>query len=262
MTKEKKEEGAEGAPLAKLAKKLRPRATRKPPLPATKKPRPSPKPRREEEEIIYCGGCRFARAWKMFFSSWVWGIPARITRRRGTTPDFCSSKNWRRSGSADWTNERKFQARVAKAERRRQESFAGRAADVHEFERRVGRGAGEVLSVAAGEDFGGGGRCGFAVGRNPAAAGRQQRRASRIGIRRRSIWRRENFARLRIGIGRKNEARQITGHVLGKFSAAESALLEKVLERAADQIECWLSAGIEKAMSQFNGVVDSTNEEK
>ena len=72
----------------------------------------------------------------------------------------------------------------------------------------------------------------------------------------------KTYARLRVGIGRKNEARQITGHVLGKFSAAENALLEKVLERAAGQLECWLSAGLQKAMCQFNGVVDSTNEEK
>src|ERR1017187_7062537 len=72
----------------------------------------------------------------------------------------------------------------------------------------------------------------------------------------------KTYARLRIGIGRKNEARQITGHVLGKFSAAENALLEKVLERATGQLECWLSAGLQKAMCQFNGVVDSTNEEK
>ncbi len=68
------------------------------------------------------------------------------------------------------------------------------------------------------------------------------------------------YARLRIGIGRKNEARQITGHVLGKFAAEENALLEKVLERAAGQMECWLSAGLQKAMSQFNGAVSPTNE--
>ena len=70
------------------------------------------------------------------------------------------------------------------------------------------------------------------------------------------------YARLRIGIGRKDEARQITGHVLGKFAAEENALLEKVLERAAGQMECWLSAGLQKAMSQFNGAVSPTNEEK
>ncbi|HEX9048020.1 MAG TPA: aminoacyl-tRNA hydrolase [Verrucomicrobiae bacterium] len=67
------------------------------------------------------------------------------------------------------------------------------------------------------------------------------------------------YARLRIGIGRRDEKREITGHVLGRFGAEENALLEKVLERAAGQLECWLAAGLQKAMSQFNGVVDSKN---
>ena len=70
------------------------------------------------------------------------------------------------------------------------------------------------------------------------------------------------FARLRIGIGRKDGAREITNFVLGKFDLAENAVLEKVLVRASDQVECWLDNGIEKAMNQFNGVVDSTNEKK
>jgi PTH1 family peptidyl-tRNA hydrolase len=64
------------------------------------------------------------------------------------------------------------------------------------------------------------------------------------------------FARLRIGIGRRDGARQITGHVLGKFEPAESGMLEIILERAANQMECWLEAGLQKAMSQFNGVAD------
>jgi PTH1 family peptidyl-tRNA hydrolase len=64
------------------------------------------------------------------------------------------------------------------------------------------------------------------------------------------------FARLRIGIGRKDGAREITDYVLGRFSAAEAKLAEKVLTAAADQVECWLNAGIQKAMSQFNGIVD------
>lgn len=68
------------------------------------------------------------------------------------------------------------------------------------------------------------------------------------------------FARLRIGIGRKAGRREITGHVLGRFDADEAGLMEKVLARAVDQTECWLAAGIGKAMSQFNGVVDSENE--
>ena len=63
------------------------------------------------------------------------------------------------------------------------------------------------------------------------------------------------FARLRIGIGRKDSTRQITNHVLGKFEADEGGLLEKVLDRAAGQVECWLSEGLPKAMSQFNGKI-------
>ncbi len=70
------------------------------------------------------------------------------------------------------------------------------------------------------------------------------------------------FARLRIGIGRADSTRKITNYVLGKFDSSESELLRKVLDRASDQIECWLDGGIEKAMSQFNGVVDSMNEKK
>src|SRR5271170_412995 len=69
------------------------------------------------------------------------------------------------------------------------------------------------------------------------------------------------FARLRIGIGRQPGSREITNFVLGQFDKAGSAVMKKVLGRAADQVECWLADGIEKAMSQFNGVADSKIEE-
>jgi len=72
-----------------------------------------------------------------------------------------------------------------------------------------------------------------------------------------------DYARLRIGIGRQSGAREITGYVLGRFSSTETALADKVLTVASDQAETWLEAGIQKAMSQFNGVVsDSANEGK
>jgi len=72
----------------------------------------------------------------------------------------------------------------------------------------------------------------------------------------------KEFARLRLGIGRADGAREITGYVLGRFDAGEAALMGKVFGRAADQVECWLAAGIGKAMNRFNGVVDSENEER
>ncbi len=72
-----------------------------------------------------------------------------------------------------------------------------------------------------------------------------------------------NYARLRIGIGRQTGAREITGYVLGRFNSTETALIDKVLNAASDQAECWLEAGIQKAMSQFNGaVVGAGNERK
>jgi PTH1 family peptidyl-tRNA hydrolase len=63
------------------------------------------------------------------------------------------------------------------------------------------------------------------------------------------------FARLEIGIGRKDSLREITGYVLGRFDAAENTLLGKVLDRAAAQVETWLDSGLEKAM-QLNGNVE------
>src|SRR5438876_4110806 len=70
------------------------------------------------------------------------------------------------------------------------------------------------------------------------------------------------YARLRIGIGRQDGQRQITGHVLGRFSSTETPLLDKVLSVASDQAATWLEAGIQKAMSQFNGVVNGPEEER
>src|SRR5215472_15309823 len=64
------------------------------------------------------------------------------------------------------------------------------------------------------------------------------------------------FARLRIGIGGKAGAREITDYVLGRFNSGELELAEKVLTAAADQAEMWLKAGIQKAMNQFNGCVE------
>ena len=63
------------------------------------------------------------------------------------------------------------------------------------------------------------------------------------------------FARQRLGIGRQDGAREITNYVLSRFDRAETALMKKVLDRAASQAECWLNDGIGKAM-QLNGNVE------
>jgi PTH1 family peptidyl-tRNA hydrolase len=70
-----------------------------------------------------------------------------------------------------------------------------------------------------------------------------------------------NYARLKIGVARPNDgARNIAGHVLGRFGAEEREILELVLGRAADQVDCWGSDGVAKAMNRFNGAVKPPQE--
>ncbi len=68
----------------------------------------------------------------------------------------------------------------------------------------------------------------------------------------------DRFPRLRLGIGGEREGqRDLTGFVLGKFRPEEKELVEKALERAAEQVFCCLSRGLEAAMSRYNGPVEA-----
>ena len=63
----------------------------------------------------------------------------------------------------------------------------------------------------------------------------------------------DDFARLRLGIGRPEPNGDVSGFVLGKFAEAETGLLERVLETAADQLACWMLQGTQQAMNNYNG---------
>jgi peptidyl-tRNA hydrolase, PTH1 family len=63
----------------------------------------------------------------------------------------------------------------------------------------------------------------------------------------------DDFPRLRLGIGRPESNRDVSSFVLGKFAEAETELLEKVLETGADQLTCWMLQGIGQAMNNYNG---------
>ena len=64
-----------------------------------------------------------------------------------------------------------------------------------------------------------------------------------------------DYARLKIGIGQRRDGpRQITGFVLSPFAGEEKKTLGKILARVADQAECWMAEGVERAMNKFNGV--------
>jgi PTH1 family peptidyl-tRNA hydrolase len=63
----------------------------------------------------------------------------------------------------------------------------------------------------------------------------------------------EEFARLRVGIGRSAPlGTDITGHVLGRFAPQEREVAEQAVATAVDAIECCLRDGLTEAMNQFN----------
>jgi peptidyl-tRNA hydrolase, PTH1 family len=65
------------------------------------------------------------------------------------------------------------------------------------------------------------------------------------------------YPRLKLGIARPQKAaRDIAGHVLGRFQDDEWTLWERVLDRAEAQVECWCTDGLSKAMSLYNGRVE------
>lgn len=65
--------------------------------------------------------------------------------------------------------------------------------------------------------------------------------------------RRQDYARLRIGVGPKPvEYDDLADYVLGRFRKEERLLLDERLDPMAEAVECWLADGIETAMNRFN----------
>jgi PTH1 family peptidyl-tRNA hydrolase len=63
----------------------------------------------------------------------------------------------------------------------------------------------------------------------------------------------EEFARLRVGIGRTAPlGTDITGHVLGRFAAQERDAMEQAVATAVEAIESCLRDGLTDAMNRFN----------
>ena len=59
------------------------------------------------------------------------------------------------------------------------------------------------------------------------------------------------YPRLRVGIDAPGQVPQVD-YVLGAFTAGQMANLEPALDRACDAIECWITAGIDEAMTRYN----------
>jgi PTH1 family peptidyl-tRNA hydrolase len=61
------------------------------------------------------------------------------------------------------------------------------------------------------------------------------------------------FPRLRIGVGRGEQQRDLADHVLSRFEKDEAAEVERMTARAADAAEMFITSGIEAVMNAFNG---------
>ena len=70
----------------------------------------------------------------------------------------------------------------------------------------------------------------------------------------------DEFARLRIGVGRGDARRDLADHVLARFDEDEAAEVERMIARAADAAEMFVTAGIAAVMNQFNGGDPATTE--
>jgi len=62
----------------------------------------------------------------------------------------------------------------------------------------------------------------------------------------------EEFARLRIGVGRGDPARDLADHVLSRFAPEEMSGVEEAVTRAADAVEMWIDEGTARVMNAFN----------
>jgi len=62
----------------------------------------------------------------------------------------------------------------------------------------------------------------------------------------------EEFARLRVGIGRPPTGEDVIDYVLDGFTASETETMARAIARAADAVETWIGQGIEKAMNTYN----------
>jgi peptidyl-tRNA hydrolase, PTH1 family len=70
----------------------------------------------------------------------------------------------------------------------------------------------------------------------------------------------EDFSRLRMGVGRGDSRRDLADHVLARFDADEAADVERMITRAADAAETFITSGIAAVMNQYNGGDPATTE--
>jgi peptidyl-tRNA hydrolase, PTH1 family len=62
----------------------------------------------------------------------------------------------------------------------------------------------------------------------------------------------DQFARLRVGVGRGDSRRDLADHVLATFDADERPIVDDAVGRTADAVELFIEQGIGPVMNRFN----------
>ena len=70
----------------------------------------------------------------------------------------------------------------------------------------------------------------------------------------------DEFSRLRVGVGRGGQERDLADHVLSRFERDEAAEVERMTARAADAAEMFITSGIAAVMNAYNGGDPATTE--
>ncbi|MDD3593882.1 MAG: aminoacyl-tRNA hydrolase [Candidatus Gastranaerophilales bacterium] len=63
-----------------------------------------------------------------------------------------------------------------------------------------------------------------------------------------------DFPRLKIGIGPQPDYMKSEDYVLGKFTAQETEILQRVIPASVDAVEEYLKSGIVEAQNKYNGI--------
>jgi PTH1 family peptidyl-tRNA hydrolase len=67
----------------------------------------------------------------------------------------------------------------------------------------------------------------------------------------------EEFARLRVGVGRGDARRDLADHVLATFDPDERTIVAETVGRAADAVELFMAEGIDAVMNRYNRKEDA-----
>ena len=67
-----------------------------------------------------------------------------------------------------------------------------------------------------------------------------------------------DYARLRVGVGRGDDRRDLADHVLARFDSDELPGIEGAIARAAEAVEVWCTDGLAKVMNVYNRAAEET----